>query len=83
MSVLPNALTLARVALVPLFVAAFFLPEPGGPYSPILRAACSALALRNPAIANSLGFEFPQCLGMLAVENEKTIPVCKIFQRRL
>ncbi len=33
MSVLPNALTLARIALVPLFVAAFFLPEPFGPWT--------------------------------------------------
>ena len=30
MSSLPNALTLARIALVPLFVAAFFLPGDGG-----------------------------------------------------
>ena len=33
MSVLPNTLTLARIALVPLFVAAFFLPEPFGPWT--------------------------------------------------
>jgi cardiolipin synthase (CMP-forming) len=30
MSSLPNALTLSRIALVPLFVAAFFLPGDGG-----------------------------------------------------
>jgi CDP-diacylglycerol--glycerol-3-phosphate 3-phosphatidyltransferase len=30
MSSLPNALTVARIALVPLFVAAFFLPGEGG-----------------------------------------------------
>ncbi len=32
MSFLPNALTMARIALVPLFVAAFFLPAPWGPW---------------------------------------------------
>src|SRR5258706_12770738 len=30
MSSLPNALTMTRIALVPLFVAAFFLPGDGG-----------------------------------------------------
>jgi len=32
MSFLPNALTMARIGLVPLFVAAFFLPAPWGPW---------------------------------------------------
>jgi CDP-diacylglycerol--glycerol-3-phosphate 3-phosphatidyltransferase len=32
MSFLPNALTIGRIALVPLFVAAFFLPAPWGPW---------------------------------------------------
>ncbi|MEA2823974.1 MAG: hypothetical protein QOF03_456, partial [Alphaproteobacteria bacterium] len=62
MSSLPNSLTISRIALVPLFVAAFFLPEEPGRWIVFLlfclaglTAAVDGMIARKLKAESSLG----------------------------
>lgn len=60
MSSLPNALTILRIALVPLFCAAFFLPGEAGRWLVfVLFCSAGATDALDGLIARKLGAESP------------------------